>query len=332
MDAQAPSQRPARSALTVAVLGIAGWLVAFVQTLILFAALNVERNPALGGADAALGIPVAFPSLGIFAFIAALGVTRLGGVGFARWFATTSVVVIAAGVSYLGWALVAGFSGLGLLQLLFAIGALAVSIFWLRAPSAPAVPAAERRWAFGGFLIVAGVAGFIAAISLAIDKIIVIVDPTAPLNCSISIVVNCATNLNSDQGAIFGFPNPLIGLGGFLAPFVVGLAILAGARFDRWFWIAFNVGLLGAFVFVAWLIGQSIFFLGSLCLWCALVWSVTIPAFLLVTFRNLAEGVYGSGAKRVGNALYGFTPFITLLFYVVVLAMYQVHLDLINAF
>ena len=39
-----------------------------------------------------------------------------------------------------------------------------------------------------------------------------------------------------------------------------------------------------------WLIGQSIFDLGTLCPWCMIVWVVTIPLFLAVTFRNLARG------------------------------------------
>jgi uncharacterized membrane protein len=332
MDATANAVRPIRSALGLAVLGLAGWLVAFVQVVIVFAALAVERNPALGGADAALGFPVGFVALGLFAFVIAIAVSRLGGSGFARWFSIGTVVIVAAGAAFLGWATITAFSLFGLIQFLLALAAVAITITWLRRSETAAVPPAERQWALGGFLVLTGVLGFLASVSLAIDKVIVFVDPAAPLNCSISIVVNCATNLNSGQGAVFGFPNPLIGLGGFLAPFVVGLAILAGARFDRWFWIAFNLGLLGAFTFVAWLISQSIFVLGSLCLWCALVWSVTIPSFLLVTFRNLARGVYGRGPRRVGSALYGFTPFITLLFYIAVLAMYQAHLDLIHAF
>jgi len=330
MDAPATAQRPIRSSLGVAVLGVAGWLLAFVQVLILFAALEAERHPALGGVDAALGIPVAFPSLGLFAFIAAVGVTRLGGTGFARWFSIVSVVVIAAGAVYLGWAMIAGFSGLSLLQFLFAIGALALAISWLRAPAAPAVPVATRRWILGGFLVLVGALGFLAAISLAVDKVLAIIAPGTALSCDFSLVVQCGANLSSPQGSAFGFPNPLIGLGGFLAPFVVGLAVLSGARLSRWLWLTFNLGLAGALAFVIWLMSQSIFVLGTLCPWCMLVWAVTIPAFWLVTFRSFADGYLGSAPRRVAEALYSFTPFITIASYIVVAIVAQVRLDVIS--
>ena len=38
-------------------------------------------------------------------------------------------------------------------------------------------------------------------------------------------------NLESWQGSLFGFPNPILGLTGWMAPIVVGFAILAGAGF-----------------------------------------------------------------------------------------------------
>ena len=57
-----------------------------------------------------------------------------------------------------------------------------------------------------------------------------------------------------------------------------------------------------------WLIGQSIFVLGTLCPWCMLVWLVTIPLFWVVTLRNAREGVFGSrltGLGSVADALGG---------------------------
>ena len=90
--------------------------------------------------------------------------------------------------------------------------------------------------------------------------------------------MQCGTNLNSPQGAVFGFPNPLLGLGGFVAPIAVGVGLLAGARFARWYWWLFNLGLAGALAFVIWLIGQSFWILGVLCPWCTLVWVGDDPA------------------------------------------------------
>jgi uncharacterized membrane protein len=183
----------------------------------------------------------------------------------------------------------------------------------------------------GIFLIVTGALGWWAAFSLTLDKFAVLMDPNADLDCNISPLVQCGVNLASDQGAAFGFPNPLIGLGGFVAPIAVGVALLAGAHFARWFWIAFNLGVAGALAFVIWLISQSIFVLGTLCPWCMLVWSVTIPLFWVLTFRNLRDGVYGTRLQRVGRALMWWVVPITAVCYLTVALLAQVQLDLFRA-
>ena len=188
----------------------------------------------------------------------------------------------------------------------------------------------RRPWILAVFLIVTGALGWLAAFSLTIDKFALLENPQADLNCNFSLLVQCGKNLESAQGAVFGFPNPLLGLGGFVAPIAVGFALLAGARFARWFWIAFNVGILGALIFVGWLIGQSVYVLGTLCPWCMLVWSVTIPLFLVVTFRNLAEGVYGAVPRRLGAGLLSWVVPITIGCYLLVAVLAQLQLDVLG--
>jgi uncharacterized membrane protein len=182
----------------------------------------------------------------------------------------------------------------------------------------------------GIFLTVTGGLGWWAAFSLTLDKFAVLENPKADLDCNFSILVQCGVNLSSPQGAVFGFPNPLIGLGGFAAVIAVGVALLAGAHFARWFWIAFNFGIAGALAFVIWLIGQSIFVLGTLCPWCMLVWSVTIPLFWVVTGRNLKAGVYGVGVVPAGRFIQSWVVPITVLCYAVVALLAQVELDVIG--
>jgi uncharacterized membrane protein len=192
------------------------------------------------------------------------------------------------------------------------------------------VAAPERRpWAFAVFLIVTGALGWWGAFALTIDKFLLLENPNADLDCNFSLLVQCGANLNSWQGAVLGFPNPILGLAGFVAPIAVGVALLAGARFARWFWILFNVGVLGALGFVIWLIGQSIFMLGTLCPWCMLVWSVTIPMFWVLTLRNLAEGVFGERPRALGRALTSWVIPITVACYVVVALVAQFRLDVI---
>lgn len=180
--------------------------------------------------------------------------------------------------------------------------------------------------AFAIFLIVAGALGWWAAFNLTVEKIELLKDPGVELACDFSVLVQCGKNLDSPQGAVFGFPNPIIGLGGFVAPIAVGFGVLAGARYARWFWIAFHVGIVGALAFVVWLISQSIFVLGTLCPWCMVVWSVTIPLFWAVTSHTLAEGVYGRGAA-VGAWLRSWIIPITIVCYGVIVLLAQIRLN-----
>lgn len=188
----------------------------------------------------------------------------------------------------------------------------------------------RRPWVLAIFLIVVGVLGWWAAFALTLDKFALLENPDADLDCNFSKFVQCGANLASWQGAVFGFPNPLIGLGGFVAPIAVGAGLLAGARYSRWFWIAFNVGIAGALTFVIWLIGQSIFVLGTLCPWCMLVWSVTIPLFFVVTLRNLREGVFGDRARPVGRTLLSWVVPITVFCYLTIALLAQLRIDVLS--
>ena len=190
--------------------------------------------------------------------------------------------------------------------------------------------APRRPLLFAAVLIVTGALGLLASFSLTSDKILVLQDPTSELDCNFSILVQCSANLESWQGSVFGFPNPIIGLMGFVAPVAVGVALLAGARFDRWLWIAFNLGVAGALAFCIWLMGQSIFMLGTLCPWCMLTWATTILLFWTLTLRNCSAGVFGRGPKRLGRTLLPWVPLITILSYLVVAIVAQLRLDVIS--
>jgi Predicted membrane protein len=182
------------------------------------------------------------------------------------------------------------------------------------------------------FLVIAGAVGLYASWELTIAKFETLLHPDTNLGCDFSVLVQCGRNLESWQGSVFGFPNPLIGLAGFVAPIAVGVGVLAGARFARWFWMLFNLGVAGAFAFVCWLIYQSIFALGTLCPWCMVVWTVTIPLFWAVTLYNLKAGNWAVGgrARRFFATAYGWLPLIALLSYLVVAGLAQFRLDLID--
>jgi uncharacterized membrane protein len=181
--------------------------------------------------------------------------------------------------------------------------------------------------------MIAGIAGWIAAFALTLEKFALLQSPNAELSCDVSVLVQCSANLESPQGSVFGFPNPILGLAGWVAPIVVGAALVAGARFDRWFWLLFQLGMTAALVVVVWLISQSIFVLGTLCPWCLVTWAVMIPAFWVVTLENLASGILPStrAVRRVAVVLADWIVVLTLACYVVVAVLAQLRLDVLGA-
>ncbi|WP_292829280.1 vitamin K epoxide reductase family protein [Microbacterium sp.] len=190
-----------------------------------------------------------------------------------------------------------------------------------------------RPTALAVWLIIAGVIGWWAAFSLTMERIHLLANPDAILGCDISPLVQCGKNLASWQGSLFGFPNPILGLTGWMAPIVVGVAILAGARFARWFWWMFEAGVTLAFVFVIWLIGQSIFVLGTLCPWCMVTWAVTIPTFYAVTLHILRTGILPAPAviRSGADRLMGWVPLLAVISYAIVAVLAQLRLDVLGA-
>ncbi|MGW8483510.1 vitamin K epoxide reductase family protein [Microbacterium sp. NPDC055903] len=194
--------------------------------------------------------------------------------------------------------------------------------------------ARPRHVVYGIWLIIASVVGWWAAFQLTVEKFILLENPGDPLACDISPFLQCSTNLGSWQGEVFGFPNPLLGLTGWMAPLVVGVALIAGARFPRWFWALFGAGITFAFGFVCWLIGQTVFELFVLCPWCLITWAVTIPTFLATMVHLVRNGTFTRNEKvtAFGAKAMSWVPLATFLAYALVILLMQVnHMDFLGA-
>ncbi|CAI9386214.1 vitamin K epoxide reductase family protein [Microbacterium sp. T2.11-28] len=189
-----------------------------------------------------------------------------------------------------------------------------------------------RPTALAVWLMIAGAIGWVAAFALTLEKFHLLQNPGSSASCDFSVVVQCGANLTSDQGSVFGFPNPLLGLTGWVAPMVVGAAVLAGARFSRWFWLLFWAGIAFAFGFVLWLISQSIFVLGTLCPWCMVTWVVTIPTFYAVSLHLLRSGIVPvpQPLRDVAGTLMGWLPVLAVVSYAIVALVAQLRLDWIG--
>ncbi|MEU6644907.1 vitamin K epoxide reductase family protein [Saccharomonospora sp. NPDC046836] len=151
-------------------------------------------------------------------------------------------------------------------------------------------------------LTVGGIIGSVAAFVLTVEKIALLENPFYQPSCSIDATLSCGSVMQSAQAAAFGFPNPILGVAGFPIVTTVGVALLAGARLPRWFWLGLQAGTLFGVGFVHWLITQSLYEIGALCPYCLAVWAVTIPIFWYTTVHNLAAG-YLPGGRALGEVL-----------------------------
>ncbi len=140
---------------------------------------------------------------------------------------------------------------------------------------------------FSLFLAIAGAIGTLASSMLIVERIELLEDPDYVPMCNIGEALNCATVMTSDQAAVFGFPNPIIGIVSFAVVMTIGVAGLAGASFKSWFWGGLQLGVIFAIVFIHWLMYHTLENIRSLCLYCMVVWAVTGPLFWYVTIRNL---------------------------------------------
>ena len=157
---------------------------------------------------------------------------------------------------------------------------------------------AEVAKASAVWVLIAGVVGLAAALTLTYEKIEILINPKYVPSCSINPVLSCGSVMVTPQASVFGFPNPMIGIVAFTVVLVTGVLAVANVRLPRWYWSGLAVGTLLGAVFVHWLIFQSLYRIGALCPYCMGVWAVTIP--LLVVVSSIAlEPFHDNAVLRV---------------------------------
>ncbi|WP_035768173.1 vitamin K epoxide reductase family protein [Arthrobacter castelli] len=164
-------------------------------------------------------------------------------------------------------------------------------------------PRLTGRRSFGLFLVITGAVAWLAAWVLVLERLALFRDPNYIASCDINPWVSCTSVMKTDQAALFGFPNPLIGIVAFAVPITTGMVLLAGGSVSRWYWIGLQTGVTLGMAFIGWLWFQSVYVIGALCPYCMVVWAMMIPMFVWVTVRNANHGVLKlpDGLLRVVN-------------------------------
>lgn len=149
------------------------------------------------------------------------------------------------------------------------------------------VPARSAWW-----VLIAGAIGLLSSITLTVEKIELLRNPSYVPSCNINPIVSCGSVMVTPQASLFGFPNPLLGIAGFTVVVVTGVLAVTKVPLPRWYWIGLALGVLLGTVFVHWLIYQSLYRIGALCPYCMVVWAVTITL-LVVVLSVLVRPVIG---------------------------------------
>lgn len=164
-------------------------------------------------------------------------------------------------------------------------------------PPAPAVPVTPARaWA----VLIGGVIGLLASITLTVEKIKLLMDSGYVPSCNLNPVLSCGSVMVTPQASVVGFPNPLMGIVAFTVVAVTGVLAVTKVSLPRWYWVGMTLGTLTGAGFVHWLIFQSLYRIGALCPYCMVVWAITLV--LLVIFAGLAFGP--AGGRRISQLLH----------------------------
>jgi uncharacterized membrane protein len=192
--------------------------------------------------------------------------------------------------------------------------------------AAPPVPSRLEK-ALRLILLIGGIVGVLASLMITIEKFDLIQNPSRSFICDLNPVISCGSVMESKQANAFGFMNTYIGLLGFPVIVTIGAAMLAGARFRRWFWLALLGGLTLGMAFAYWLLFESIYRIGALCPYCLSVDVALTTIFWYVLLYNLRQG-----HSRVGTRLQGVSNFlkrhhldILLLWFIAVIAVILNH-------
>ena len=139
-------------------------------------------------------------------------------------------------------------------------------------------------------LIIAGVIGIASSFFLSVDKFKILQNPAYKPSCNLNPILACGDVLKTHQGSAFGFPNPFIGLAAFAVFVTIGMGMLAGAKYKKWFHQGLQLGTILGLAFISWLFYQSLYKIHALCPWCMAVWAIVIISFWYTLIFNIDHG------------------------------------------
>lgn len=164
------------------------------------------------------------------------------------------------------------------------------------------------------WILIAGVIGLVASMTLTAEKIKFLSDKSYVPSCNVNPILSCGSVMTTPQASLLGLPNSLVGIVAFSVVVVSGVLAVAKVVLPQWYWLGMVVGALVGAVFVHWLIFESLYWIGALCPYCMVIWVVTV-SLLVVAASIVFRPVSQSRANTVAAALYRWRWSITTLWF-----------------
>lgn len=178
------------------------------------------------------------------------------------------------------------------------------------------------------FALPAAILGLLAAFALTVEKLTRASGENGlSSGCDVNLLVQCSANLDSWQGSLFGFPNPLLGLVGWPVVITLLVLVLTGMEMPKWILRAISLGMVVAYGFILWLMYVSFWQLGTLCPWCMVTWISTITVSTIVWTNAYDTGIWGQKRESSARRLSFWIPTLIIVQIFIAAAIAQIKLD-----
>ena len=169
-------------------------------------------------------------------------------------------------------------------------------------------------------LLIGSSLGLLASFVLSIEALTLAKNSHAVLNCDLNAAMSCSTVANHWSATPLGFPNSFIGMITLPVMVTIAVALLAGAKFPKWFMWGAQLGAAVGLLFAGWMFYMSYVEIGALCPWC-----LTLDAGMLLvcyglTRYNVVTGMVG-GRRTRRFVDRGFDTFLLALVVVVIVVI-----------
>lgn len=135
---------------------------------------------------------------------------------------------------------------------------------------------------YGISLLFYSIIAWFASFTLVLERLELYKDAGHKASCDFGGIFSCTGVMQTEQAALFGFPNPLLGIIGFAITGTIGLLIALlpkSQRLPKVMTMLLALGVMAAMALVCFFWWTSVINLMLLCPWCMVVWSMVIPIF-----------------------------------------------------